>query len=64
MSFKVKSIDHLVLTVADIGRSLQFYERVVGMQPVTFRRQPLGARIRQPEDQPARDRFAVAARTR
>jgi catechol 2,3-dioxygenase-like lactoylglutathione lyase family enzyme len=36
MSFKVKSIDHLVLTVADIGRTLQFYERVLGMQPVTF----------------------------
>jgi catechol 2,3-dioxygenase-like lactoylglutathione lyase family enzyme len=36
MSFKVKSIDHLVLTVADIERTLQFYERVLGMQPIIF----------------------------
>lgn len=36
MSFKVTSIDHLVLTVASIERTLQFYERVLGMQPVHF----------------------------
>lgn len=32
----VRSLDHLVLTVRDIERSLEFYERVLGMQPVTF----------------------------
>jgi catechol 2,3-dioxygenase-like lactoylglutathione lyase family enzyme len=36
MPLKVTSIDHLVLTVADIKRSLDFYECVVGMRPVTF----------------------------
>ena len=29
-------IDHVVLTVADIERSVAFYQRVLGMEPVTF----------------------------
>ena len=29
-------IDHIVLTVADIERSVAFYARVLGMEPVTF----------------------------
>jgi catechol 2,3-dioxygenase-like lactoylglutathione lyase family enzyme len=29
-------IDHIVLTVTDIQRSIEFYERVLGMRPVTF----------------------------
>ncbi len=29
-------IDHLVLTVFDIERTLDFYSRVLGMEPVTF----------------------------
>jgi catechol 2,3-dioxygenase-like lactoylglutathione lyase family enzyme len=36
MPIKIANIDHLVLTVADIERSLDFYERVLGMKPVTF----------------------------
>ena len=33
---KIDRIDHLVLTVHDIGRTLEFYTRVMGMEPVTF----------------------------
>lgn len=29
-------LDHLVLTVTDIEKSIAFYERVLGMEPVTF----------------------------
>lgn len=29
-------LDHLVLTVADIPRTVAFYERVLGMEPQTF----------------------------
>ena len=33
---KVDSLDHLVLTVADIERARVFYEAVLGMEPVEF----------------------------
>ena len=33
---RVKRIDHLVLTVADIERSVEFYSRVMGMRRVDF----------------------------
>lgn len=33
---QVTTLDHLVLTVADVERSLSFYERALGMQPITF----------------------------
>ena len=33
---KIDSIDHLVLTVADIERSSDFYRQVLGMEVVTF----------------------------
>jgi catechol 2,3-dioxygenase-like lactoylglutathione lyase family enzyme len=33
---QIERIDHLVLTVQDIGRTCAFYERVLGMQIVTF----------------------------
>lgn len=33
---KIARIDHVVLTVADLERTLSFYERVLGMRPVTF----------------------------
>jgi len=33
---KVLRIDHVVLTVADIERTLAFYERVLGMTAVSF----------------------------
>ena len=33
---RIDRLDHLVLTVADVDRTLDFYERVLGMQTVTF----------------------------
>ena len=33
---QVRRIDHLVLTVADIGRTVDFYQRVLGMQRIEF----------------------------
>ena len=33
---RVSRIDHVVLTVADLERTLSFYQRVLGMTPVTF----------------------------
>ena len=33
---QILRFDHIVLTVADIERSCRFYERVLGMQVVTF----------------------------
>lgn len=33
---QVSGIDHLVLTVADVDRTVAFYERVLGMSAVTF----------------------------
>lgn len=35
---RVTGLDHLVLTVADVERTVAFYERVLGMEPVTFQR--------------------------
>ena len=32
----IERLDHLVLTVADIDRSCDFYQRVLGMQVVGF----------------------------
>jgi len=36
MPIAVDRIDHLVLTVFDIDRTLDFYRRVLGMEPITF----------------------------
>ena len=33
---RIEVLDHLVLTVADIDRTRDFYERVLGMEPVIF----------------------------
>jgi catechol 2,3-dioxygenase-like lactoylglutathione lyase family enzyme len=33
---RIDRIDHFVLTVADIDRTVDFYTRVLGMTPVTF----------------------------
>jgi catechol 2,3-dioxygenase-like lactoylglutathione lyase family enzyme len=33
---KIDSLDHMVLTVADIEATSRFYERVLGMETVTF----------------------------
>lgn len=32
----ITGLDHLVLTVADLDRTIDFYQRVLGMRPVTF----------------------------
>lgn len=32
----ITGLDHLVLTVADVDATIAFYERVLGMRPVTF----------------------------
>lgn len=36
MSFKVKRLDHLVLTVASIEATVVFYEKVLGMTAIRF----------------------------
>ena len=33
---QIEGLDHLVLTVADVGYTRDFYERVLGMEPVVF----------------------------
>jgi catechol 2,3-dioxygenase-like lactoylglutathione lyase family enzyme len=33
----IQSLDHLVLTVADVGATCAFYQRVLGFEVVTFR---------------------------
>jgi catechol 2,3-dioxygenase-like lactoylglutathione lyase family enzyme len=33
---RIDRLDHLVLTVADVGRTAEFYEQVLGMRAVTF----------------------------
>jgi len=35
-AMQVTSLDHLVLTVRDIGATCAFYERVLGMSVITF----------------------------
>ena len=36
MGFKVEQLDHLVLTVASIEKTVAFYERVLGMTAIRF----------------------------
>lgn len=36
MAFGIARLDHLVLTVADVDATCEFYARVLGMRPVTF----------------------------
>ena len=36
MSLVVASVDHVVLTVADVARTIDFYVRVLGMRELTF----------------------------
>ena len=33
---RIDRLDHLVLTVADVDRTVDFYSRVLGMDPVSF----------------------------
>lgn len=41
---RVSGLDHLVLTVADVARTVAFYRDVLGMQPEEFR--PADASVR------------------
>ena len=36
MAVAIDRIDHIVLTVFDLDRTIDFYSRVLGMEPVTF----------------------------
>jgi len=36
MGISIDRIDHVVLTVFDVERTIDFYARVLGMEPVTF----------------------------
>src|SRR4249920_455937 len=36
MAIAIDRLDHIVITAWDVERTLAFYERVLGMQPVTF----------------------------
>jgi len=36
MTMQVSSIDHIVITVHDIDKTIAFYTRVLGMEPVSF----------------------------
>ena len=36
MALAIDRIDHIVLTAHDVDRTLEFYSRVLGMEPVTF----------------------------
>lgn len=36
MAIAIERIDHVVLTVADVERTIDFYGRVLGMRAVTF----------------------------
>jgi catechol 2,3-dioxygenase-like lactoylglutathione lyase family enzyme len=36
MAIAIDRIDHIVLTVFDLERTIDFYARVLGMEPVTF----------------------------
>jgi len=33
---KIDRIDHIVLTAQDVDRTIEFYSRVMGMEPITF----------------------------
>ena len=35
-NMKIERLDHWVLTVRDVDTTVAFYERVLGMQPITF----------------------------
>ena len=36
MPIAIDRIDHIVITAFDLERTIGFYERVLGMQPITF----------------------------
>jgi catechol 2,3-dioxygenase-like lactoylglutathione lyase family enzyme len=36
MAIVIDRIDHIVLTAHDVDRTIEFYSRVLGMEPITF----------------------------
>ena len=36
MAIVIDRIDHVVLTAHDVDRTIEFYSRVLGMEPITF----------------------------
>jgi catechol 2,3-dioxygenase-like lactoylglutathione lyase family enzyme len=36
MTISIDRIDHIVITANDVERTLDFYQRVLGMEPITF----------------------------
>ncbi|HEX7465083.1 MAG TPA: VOC family protein, partial [Usitatibacter sp.] len=36
MAISIDRIDHIVITAHDVERTLDFYQRVLGMEPITF----------------------------
>jgi catechol 2,3-dioxygenase-like lactoylglutathione lyase family enzyme len=36
MAIVIDRIDHIVLTAHDVDRTIEFYSRILGMEPVTF----------------------------
>ncbi len=36
MPIAIDRIDHIVVTAWDVDRTLEFYQRVLGMEPITF----------------------------
>src|SRR5258708_34133642 len=36
MAIAIDRIDHIVITAFDVERTLDFYQRVMGMEPITF----------------------------
>jgi catechol 2,3-dioxygenase-like lactoylglutathione lyase family enzyme len=51
MAFSVNRIDHVVTNCSDVDATTDWYVRVLGMRREVFRRQPGGARVREPEAQ-------------
>lgn len=41
----ISHIDHVVLTVRDVERAIEFYSRTLGMEPVTFAKGRLALRF-------------------
>ena len=56
---RVIALDHLVLTVRNIERTCEFYERVLGMKTVSFATGRKAARLRIAKDQSPRGRRRI-----
>ena len=54
---RIDRLDHLVLTVADIDRTVAFYRDVLGMKPIVFGGGRTAFELRPQQDQPASGRI-------